>query len=195
MSNRQTAIPYRPGKWKRSAQLAALGALLPIAIVAIWQLLSSLGAIDELFMPPPLAVVTAFGDLIGSGELFAHLAVSLRRAAIGFALGGGLGLLLGVIIGFSRRTEQYLDPTLQVLRLTPNLALAPLFILWFGFGELSKIVMIANIAFFPLYLNAYVGIRNVDNKLVEVTRVLAFGRLKQIRKLILPASVPNILLG
>ncbi|WP_018752070.1 ABC transporter permease [Paenibacillus sanguinis] len=182
-------------KWKLSWWEIALGAALPIAILAIWQVLSDLEIIDDLFMPSPLVIVRTLAELVITGQIFGHLGISLWRAAIGFLLGGGLGLVLGLLVGFSKRTEEYIDPSLQLLRLTPNLALAPLFILWFGFGEISKIVIIANIAFFPLYMNAYAGIRHVDPKLVEVSRVLEFSRIRQVTRLILPASVPSLLLG
>lgn len=186
----------RPG-WKRKLSLGeiALGAALPIAILAVWQVLSDRQIIDDLFMPSPLVIASTLVELVFTGQIFGHLGISLWRAAIGFLIGGGLGLVLGLLVGFSKRTEEYVDPSLQLLRLTPNLALAPLFILWFGFGEISKIVIIANIAFFPLYMNAYAGIRQVDPKLVEVSRVLEFSRIRQVTRLILPASVPNLLLG
>jgi len=88
-----------------------------------------------------------------------------------------------------------MDPSIQMLRTVPHLALAPLFILWFGFGEISKILLIAYGAFFPIYVNTYLGIRGVDSKLFDVARVLQFSKWKQITKLILPAALPNILLG
>lgn len=182
-------------KRKLSLWEIALGAALPIAILAIWQVLSDRQIIDDLFMPSPLVIARTLAELVFTGQIFGHLGISLWRAAIGFLIGGGLGLVLGLLVGFSKRTEEYVDPSLQLLRLTPNLALAPLFVLWFGFGEISKIVIIANIAFFPLYMNAYAGIRQVDPKLVEVSRVLEFSRIRQVTRLILPASVPNLLLG
>ncbi|WP_059049361.1 ABC transporter permease [Paenibacillus senegalimassiliensis] len=182
-------------KRKLSLGEIALGAALPIAILAVWQVLSDRQIIDDLFMPSPLVIASTLVELVFTGQIFGHLGISLWRAAIGFLIGGGLGLVLGLLVGFSKRTEEYVDPSLQLLRLTPNLALAPLFILWFGFGEISKIVIIANIAFFPLYMNAYAGIRHVDPKLVEVSRVLEFSRIRQVTRLILPATVPNLLLG
>ncbi|TWK27563.1 putative aliphatic sulfonates transport permease protein SsuC [Bacillus licheniformis] len=99
------------------------------------------------------------------------------------------------MIGFSKIAEDYLDPSLQMLRTVPHLAVTPLFILWFGFDELSKVLLIALGAFFPVYINTFSGIRGVDSKLFDVARVLEFHWLKQVTKLILPASLPNILLG
>jgi sulfonate transport system permease protein len=172
-----------------------IGAVLPIFVLVVWQILGEIGMISEQFLPTPLVIAAAFKKLLISGELWVHLRISLIRASSGFLVGGGLGLVFGIIIGLFRKTERILDPTIQILRLIPHLAVAPLIILWFGFDETSKIVIIANGCFFPLYVNAFLGIRNVDNKLFEVSKVLQFNRFKQITRLILPAAMPNIFLG
>lgn len=133
--------------------------------------------------------------MLVTGELTHHLGVSMGRAGIGFLIGGVLGLLFGVLTGLFRSVEYVLDPSVQVLRLVPHLAIAPLIILWFGFGEMSKVVIIMTGSFFPLYINTFMGIRNVDNKLFEVARVLGFSPYQKLRRLILPAALPGILLG
>jgi sulfonate transport system permease protein len=117
------------------------------------------------------------------------------RAAIGFLLGGGLGLLFGLTTGLFRRAEETVDPTIQMFRMIPHLAITPLFILWFGFGEFSKVLLIAKGAFFPLYVNTFLGIRNADAKLFDVAKILEFNRWKQVTRLVLPSALPNILLG
>lgn len=104
-------------------------------------------------------------------------------------------MLFGLFVGLFRSTEKTLDPSVQMIRMIPHLAIAPLFILWFGIGESSKILLIAKGAFFPLYINTFLGIRNVDNKLFEVSKVLAFSKFQQIIRLVIPAALPNILLG
>ncbi|GIQ69548.1 ABC transporter permease [Xylanibacillus composti] len=185
-----------PGKHRQEKLRAAVqGLILPASILASWQLAGTLEWISPIMLPAPSAIFMAFVDLTASGELFSHLQISVYRAALGFALGGGLGLLLGMISGLFRRAEQTVDPTLQMLRMIPHLAITPLFILWFGFGELSKILLIAKGAFFPLYVNTFLGIRNADAKLFDVARVLEFNRWKQITRLVLPSAMPNILLG
>ncbi|WP_338444021.1 ABC transporter permease [Bacillus spizizenii] len=171
------------------------GLLLPAVIIAIWQIIGGLGVVSATVLPTPVAIVLTFKELILSGELFGHLQISIYRAALGFLLGAGLGLIIGILAGFSKRTELYLDPSLQMLRTVPHLAVTPLFILWFGFDEVSKILLIALGAFFPVYINTFNGIRGVDAKLFEVARVLEFKWYQQISKVILPASLPNILLG
>ena len=117
------------------------------------------------------------------------------RALAGFALGGSLGLLAGIWVGFSYRTEQLIDPTIQMFRMLPHLAIAPLFILWFGFGESSKILLIAKGSFFPLYVNTFLGLRSMDLKLFEVAKVLQYSKRSLITKLIIPSALPNIFLG
>ena len=171
------------------------GFVVPIIILTLWQYAGSAGLISETVLPTPLAILTAFYELAASGELAENMQISIARAAGGFLLGGGLGLLFGILVGFSKKTESYLDPTLQMLRTVPHLAVTPLFILWFGFDEISKVLLIALGAFFPIYINTFLGIRGVDAKLFDVARVLEFSWHRQITRLILPAALPNILLG
>ncbi|HHT7239691.1 MULTISPECIES: ABC transporter permease [Bacillus cereus group] len=168
---------------------------IPIIVLIIWQLSGMLGFVSKTVLPTPFDIFLAFQELIKTGELFGHLGISVFRAAAGFFIGGSLGIILGTIVGFSTRSEQYLDPSVQMLRTVPHLAVAPLFVLWFGFGETSKVLLIADGAFFPLYVNAFLGIRGVDSKLFDVARVLEFSKRKLITKLILPAALPNLLLG
>ncbi|MBS9802685.1 ABC transporter permease [Bacillus cereus] len=168
---------------------------IPVIILIIWQLAGVFGLVSKTVLPTPLDIFLAFQELIKTGELFGHLSISVFRAAAGFFIGGSLGIILGTIVGFSTRSEQYLDPSVQMLRTVPHLAVAPLFVLWFGFGETSKVLLIADGAFFPLYVNAFLGIRGVDSKLFDVARVLEFSKRKLMTKLILPAALPNLLLG
>ncbi|AUS13133.1 MULTISPECIES: ABC transporter permease [Bacillus] len=186
------AVRKKPGRKKYGW---TKGLLLPAAIIAIWQIIGALGLVSATVLPTPVTIVLTFKELILSGELFGHLQISIYRAALGFLLGAGLGLIIGILAGFSKRTELYLDPSLQMLRTVPHLAVTPLFILWFGFDEVSKILLIALGAFFPVYINTFNGIRGVDAKLFEVARVLEFKWYQQITKVILPAALPNILLG
>jgi sulfonate transport system permease protein len=171
------------------------GAILPVAVLAIWQAAGMLGFVSKTLLPTPVVIAQSFWDLAVSGDLWKHLQISVYRAAAGFFLGGGLGLLFGILTGIFKRFEHSVDPTVQMLRMIPHLAITPLFILWFGFGEVSKILLIAKGAFFPLYVNTFLGIRNADSKLFDVARILEFSRWKQITRLVIPASLPNLLLG
>lgn len=174
---------------------ALLGWLLPLAIVASWQAAAGLELLNPILLPSPWTIVEEFAALASSGEMLHHLGISAWRALQGFVLGGGAGLLAGIWAGFSYRMERLVDPSIQVLRTLPHLVIAPLFILWFGFGELSMVLIIAKGAFFPLYVNTFLGIRSVDSKLFDVARVLEFRRKDMILKLIVPAALPSILLG
>lgn len=171
------------------------GFVLPVIIVIIWQAAVSSGLVSPTVLPGPIQIAQTFIELIVGGELYGHLQISVLRAVAGFLLGAGIGLGLGFFVGFSKRTESYVDPTMQMLRTIPSLAVTPLFILWFGFDELSKVLLIAFASFFPVYVNTYNGIRSVDSKLFEVAQVLQFSKWKQLTKLILPASLSHILVG
>lgn len=182
-------------KRKRKPPLWLKGFVLPAVVIAVWQLIAGLGFVSDTVLPSPLLIVQSFISLTLSGEIFGHLKISILRALCGFLLGAGIGLILGLIVGFSKRSEGYVDPTMQILRTIPNLAVTPLFILWFGFDELSKILLIAFASFFPIYVNTFNGIRSVDAKLFDVARVLEFSKRKQLTRLIFPASLSSILLG
>lgn len=182
-------------KQSKLAKSALRGSVLPVVVLIAWQALGSVGILPAQLFSSPLLIVMTFIDLVQSGEMGMHLQISLTRAFLGFALGGFLGLLLGVIVGMQKKSEEYLNPSIQMLRTVPLLAITPLFIMWFGFGELSKVLLIALGAFFPLYLQTFLGLRNVDKKLYDVALILEFSRQEQITKLMIPAALPNILLG
>lgn len=184
-----------PNAWKPWLSDLGIGSILPVVILVLWQLAGSFGLISSIFLPTPLSIAKAGTSLLVTGELTHHLGVSMGRAGVGFVIGGMLGLLFGALTGLFRHVEYVLDPSVQVLRLVPHLAIAPLIILWFGFGEMSKVVIIMTGSFFPLYINTFMGIRNVDNRLFEVGRVLGFSPYQKLRRLILPAALPGILLG
>lgn len=171
------------------------GLVLPLLIIVVWQAFSSSGVVSATVLPSPLQIVETFYGLVVNGSLFGHLQISIYRAVVGFLLGASIALVLGFIVGFSKRSESYLDPTMQMLRTIPSLAVTPLFILWFGFDELSKVLLIAFASFFPVYVNTYNGIRSVDSKLFEVAQVLEFSKWQQLTKLILPSALSHILVG
>ncbi|GAE05083.1 alkanesulfonates transport system permease protein [Paenibacillus sp. JCM 10914] len=169
--------------------------LLPIIIVAAWQAAGDFGWISATLLPTPLVIAKQFVSLGFSGELWEHFGISMMRALSGFFLGGLTGLVLGLSTGLGKMAERTLDPSIQMLRTVPLLSLIPLFILWFGIGEFSKILMISLGAFFPMYVNTFLGIRSVDVKLYEVSRIFQYSKLRLLTKLIIPSALPNILLG
>lgn len=169
--------------------------LVPIAIVIAWQTASSSGWLSTRVLPAPNAVLTAFLGLLQSGELLQHVAVSSGRALAGLAIGGGLGLVLGLITGSFRWAETALDSTLQMLRNIPALALIPLVILWFGIDEAAKLFLVSVGVFFPIYLNTFHGIRSVDPGLIEMARSYGVSGFALYRQVILPGALPSILVG
>ncbi|MFE4464361.1 ABC transporter permease [Oerskovia sp. NPDC056781] len=183
------------GRKRRSPRDVLLRASVPTAILALWFLGSAQGWIDEKQFPAPWQVGDAFVELVSTGVLWENLSVSLGRVAVGFAIGGLLGLTLGVVAGLFRLGDQLLDPTLQMLRTIPFLAIAPLLILWFGIDERPKIIIIAAAALFPLYLNTHSGVRNVDRKILEAGKVFGLRGLGLVRHVILPEAIPSVLVG
>lgn len=168
---------------------------LPVLLLAIWQLSVSAGWLSTRILPAPSAVIAAGVNLIVSGEIWAHLAISGWRAGIGFVIGGGIGLALGFITGLSRWGERMLDSSVQMIRNVPHLALIPLVILWFGIDETAKIFLVALGTLFPIYLNTYHGIRNIDPALVEMSRSYGLSGFALFRHVILPGAMPSILVG
>jgi sulfonate transport system permease protein len=185
---------------RKAPRLAAWGSritpwLVPMLLLAGWQAAAQLGWLSSRILPEPLAVARAFGSLAASGELWTHVRTSLGRAIYSFAIGGGLGLLLGLLTGSLRTAETLLDTTLQMVRNIPALALIPLVILWFGIEETAKIFLVAVGVFFPVYLNTFHGIRSVDRGLIEMARSYGLSGWPLYRDVILPGALPSILVG
>jgi sulfonate transport system permease protein len=172
-----------------------LGLLPPLLVAAVWELAGRQGWIEVRLLPPPSKVLATLVELWRTGDLARHVAATLWRVAAGFALGLVLATALGALTGFSARARQILDPTLQALRAIPSIAWVPLFILWFGIFEASKVALIATGAFFPIYLSLMAGIHAVDRKLVEVGRVYQLGPWALIRRILVPAALPAWLVG
>ncbi len=193
--NRRTSVTPMAVPPVRRKRLPFVGLYLPIVVLVIWQAVCSLQLVIPAILPSPLEIAVAFWQLARSGVLISDLKISLIRVVFGFLLGAGLGLVTGAFAGLYKRFEDVVDPSVQMLRTVPHLAITPLFILWLGLGEWSKDVLIATGAFFPMYMNTFMGIRSVDAKLFEVARVLQFSRVQQFTKLMLPAALPNVLLG
>ncbi len=182
--------PSRRGPLQR-----LLPAALPIALLLAWELASRSGWLSTRVLPEPWAVVRAAWTLARSGELAHHVATSSWRAASGFAVGGGLALLLGLLTGSMTSAERVLDSSLQMLRNIPTLALIPLVILWFGIDESAKLFLVSLGVFFPIYVNTFHGIRSVDKGLIEMARSYGLSGWALYRDVILPGALPSILVG
>ncbi|MBN9447689.1 MAG: ABC transporter permease [Bosea sp.] len=149
------------------------------------------GLANGRLMPPPSVVGATLWELAASGELATHAAATLWRVLAGFGLGALAGTVLGALTGALPVARGLLDPTLQALRAIPSIAWVPLFILWFGIFEASKVALIAVGVFFPIYLGVAAAILSIDRKIVEVGRVFRLGRLAMVRRVLLPAILPD----
>jgi sulfonate transport system permease protein len=166
----------------------------------VWQLASALRIISAQKLPPPTTIWHTAVQLVTTnspayGTLQNATLVSSERMLIGFALGGTVAVILAIIAGLSRTGEDAIDPVMQMLRTLPLFGLLPLFIVWFGIGELPKILLVALAAAIPLYLNTFSGIRGVDARLGELGHTLGLSRGEMLRHIILPGALPEALVG
>ena len=173
----------------------ALGFLLPLALLIGWEAAVRLGLAEGRLMPPPSRIAGTLYALAYTGELWTHVWATFWRVGVGFAAGGVAGILLGGLSGASETARKLLDPTLQALRAIPSLAWVPLFILWLGIFEASKVTLIAVGAFFPVYLGVAGAILSVDRKLIEVGRVFRLSRVQLARRILLPAVLPEAIVS
>jgi sulfonate transport system permease protein len=168
----------------------ALGFVLPVSLAIIWELAVRAGFSDGRLVPPPSRIWATLVELAAAGELQRHILVTTSRVAAGFAVGVIAGTLLGAITGYSQVLRRLLDPSLQALRSIPSIAWVPLFILWLGIFESSKITLIAVGVFFPVYLGVMGAVVSVDRKIVEVGRVFRLSGVQMVRRILLPAVLP-----
>jgi sulfonate transport system permease protein len=172
----------------------------PLLLLALWQLASSAGIVSAQKVPSPATVWSTAVHLVTTdtaayGTLQGAMASSLERMAIGFSIGAIAAVVLALGAGLSRLGEHALDPPMQMLRTLPLFGLVPVFIVWFGIGQLPKVLLIALAATVPLYLNVYAGIRSVDGRLAELSSVLGLGRVEFVRHVVLPGALPQALVG
>ncbi|MGC4026891.1 MAG: ABC transporter permease [Mesorhizobium sp.] len=180
------------GPWLRRGVVAFI---FPIAIIAVWHGVAVSGKVPAYLLPRPAEVVEWLVRLTSSGELFVHLGASFRRALAGFAIGAAIATVLGVLTGYVLSLRNLVDPTIHALRTIPGLAWTPMFILWFGIGETSKLALIALVTFFPVYLNTMSGVAGVDRKLIEMARVNRLRGVRLMWSILLPASLPSYFVG
>jgi sulfonate transport system permease protein len=172
-----------------------LGLVLPVTAGLLYEAAFRAGLVQARLLPPPSRIFTTLWKLAESGELKTHVLATTWRVGMGFGLGALVGMVLGALTGASRNARRLLDPTLQALRAIPSLAWVPLFILWLGIFESSKIALIAVGVFFPVYLGVMAAIANVDRKIVEVGRVFRLSRLAMVRRVLLPAILPDFIIA
>jgi sulfonate transport system permease protein len=166
------------------------GLIVPLALALGWEAVVRAGLAPGRLMPPPSRLIATAAALLRTGELQTHTLATLTRVLIGFGIGGALGTALGMITGASPLTRRLIDPSIQGLRSVPSLAWVPIFILWMGIFEMSKIALIAMGVFFPVYLGMLTAIQSVDRKLIEVGRVFGLSPLGIALRITWPAVMP-----
>src|SRR6185437_1512351 len=173
---------HHPGRATRGGEMilrrarriiagGGIGLVLPVLLLVLWETVSRTGIAPRNLLPAPSVVFGALWTLAASGELWGHIVITLFRVAMGFFVGTAVATVLGALTGYSQAWRRLIDPMLQALGTIPSMAWVPLFVLWLGIFEASKVTLIAVGAFFPIYLNLMAGIQQVDRKLVEVARV------------------------
>ena len=168
--------------------------VVALCVIAVWQIYGMV--LDSIVLPPPSKVITAFWDLLASGQLLPALGSSLRLLAIGFGTALVLGALLGILLGRYRVLDYAFGPYVSALYSTPEIALIPLILVWFGFGLGGRVVVVFLASFFPILINTYAGVRDAPEHLIEVAR--SFGVSTEVgllRRVIVPAATPFIMAG
>lgn len=187
---RRTARRLGPGKRVPASRLIG-----PALVLVLWAIASAAGRLDPGFIPAPWTVLRTGARLWTDGTLPSDILTSLRRAALGFALGLTGGVVLALLSGLSRTGEALIDGTVQLNRAVPTLGLIPLFILWLGIGETFKVAIIAIVVYIPIYLNLHSALSGIDSRFVELAEVLGLGRPTFIRRIVIPGALPGFFVG
>ncbi len=182
--------PPRRSRWRHLARWVS-----PVVIIGLWQILSSAGVIDERTIASPAQIAVRAVELVQDGTLGTATLVSLQRVALGFLIGGVIGLSLAIIAGLSHLGENAVDPPMQMIRTLPHFGLIPLFIIWMGIGEAPKLALIAMGVTFPLYLNTLGGIRSIDRKTSEAAAAMGLTWSQRVRHVVIPGALPQTLVG
>lgn len=192
----EVAQPTRPKRATRDRRRRLpIGWIVPSAVVVLWYLAYTFEWVNPVMFSSPVEVIRTLWAALLDGSLPRNLGTSVGRWLLGFSIGASLGLVAGALVGLSKFFERLLDPTAQMLRTVPIMGLVPLFIVWFGLGELPKVILIAFATFFQVYIQMFAGIRNIDRKLIEVGRIYELSQAEMLRRIIVPGAMPSILQG
>lgn len=187
--------PERGAKRRLKPRDVAIGLILPLTILLLWQLASQRGWISPVFLPLPSTTLFSFFDMVNRQSFHIDFLASMNIVTQAFVYGTLLGIGLGIAAGLSRTVERIFGPTLDGIRHIPGIAWLPLIVLWVGIGPAAKIVVITKTVFFPVFLNTLQGIRTVDKSYIELADVLTLTRWQLVRKIIVPSAMPSILVG
>jgi len=187
-------VKNRMYQWQKTypSWISFLSILL---LILLWQIVCLCGVVSPLFLPSPLQILTALWSMILDGEIARSLAASLYRIILGFLFGSLLGLVVGLLTGTSALNDRIATPLVNIFYPIPKIALLPLFILWLGIGELSKVTIIALGVFFPVAMNTHSGVKNVDPLLIKVAVSFNSDWWKTMKSVVLPGALPMIFTG
>jgi NitT/TauT family transport system permease protein len=163
--------------------------LLFVSFLALWEAATRWGWVDRFFVSQPTVLAAQLGEWIWSGFIFRHLLVTMQETIIGFLLGTLLGVAVGFLFAHWEKLAHIFDPLMVALNAMPRVVLAPLFILWFGLGLLSKVVMVISLVFFVVFFSTFTGLREVDRDLVNNARILGASPRHMIRHVLLPSAL------
>ena len=169
--------------------------VIPVMILIVWEIIARIELVNPSLFPAPLTVLISGWELLVSGELITHIGASLGRAIVGMIIGGLIGFALGIFNGLSDRSYRLTDTSIQMIRNIPHLALLPLVIVWLGIDESAKIFLVVLGVLFPVYVNTFHGIRNVDPGLVEMGKMYKLKGWRLFKEILLPGALPSIFVG
>jgi len=186
--NGGSALPAaQPERW--------LTALIVVGILAAWEALVHAGALSPLFFPAPSVIAWTIARLLASGGLAVNVGATLSRVCLGFVVGGAPALVLGLVMGWWPRLRAVIDPLIAAAHPVPKIAILPLIMIIFGIGELSKVIVVAVAAFFPMLINTMAGVRQIPPVYFKVAENYGAGRLKTFTRVVVPGSLPLMLTG
>lgn len=191
----QQDVARRP-RWGRSGlRDLLLGLVLPAVLLAVWQVLVTVGVLDPSRYSSPSELFATFVDAVESGRIWPNLAISFQRVLLGFAVGAVLAIAVGLLVALSRTADRLVSPLLSAVRAVPSLAWVSVLIIWFGIGEENKVGLIAIGAFFPVLATLVAGIRQVDTGLLEVAQAYGLSWQQRVTTVLLPSAAPSLLAG
>ncbi len=167
----------------------------PMMILILWEVVVRGGLVNPVFLPSPSSIFRELVAMIASWELFYHLEYSLFRIIVGFLIGAVVGVIVGVLMGWYRWCEQFFDPLISATYPIPKIAILPLILLWLGFGELSKVAIVAISSFYQVAISTFAGVRSVDPILVRAAVDCSASELQILLKVILPGALPSVFTG
>jgi sulfonate transport system permease protein len=195
MSTTFVAAAPAPGLQRERVLRLVRASVLPVVLLVAWRLALQWKLVNPLLLAPPERVVARAVEAVQSGELFGQVLASIQRDLLGFAIGTFAGIVIGGLMGSIRLVDRLVGPTFHAFKQVAIFAWIPLMSVWFGTGELAKVVFIAFSAFYPVVLNTYEGVRGVSPNFLEVAQVFRFTPWQIARRVLLPAAAPSIFAG